>query len=178
MIPTPYKIIATLLATISILIAIIFYGHYQYTKGVKITTLVYETAIAKQKNDAAQLLVSVTTQVAAKEQSLQNAKNTQDIIDAQHTKTVSNLSSKLRNALDSASRVCDSSSGRGCGGGSASGQTVGSTDASANSTANADGVLSANLAGLLQKITLEADTINDAYASCRADSFAIRTLTK
>lgn len=175
MIPLPYKIIALLLAFIGIVGACMLYGHFQYARGVRITTLTYEAAIAKQKNAAAQQLALATTQVAEKEHSLQVAKDNQDIKDAQHTQTVSSLSGKLRDAL--ASSVCDNA---GCGGGSnsANGPTGSGANAGTNNATVRGGLFSADFVELLEQLTLKADTINDAYASCRADAFTIRGIEK
>lgn len=40
--------------------------------------------------------------------------------------------------------------------------------------AEADGLLSAQLTGLLQRLAREADEVNAAYASCRADALRLR----
>lgn len=178
MIPTPYKVIALLLTFIAIVGACMLYGHFQYARGVRITTLTYETAIAKQKNAAAQQLAVVTQQVEYKEQTLQAAKNTQDIKDVQHTQIVSSLSNKLRDALNANIRVCNSSTECGNGSSSANGKNIGNAVIGANNIASGNGILSANFADVLEQLTLDADTINNAYVACRADAIQIRDILK
>lgn len=172
-----YKLLAILIALLALIGALLGYGHFQYNKGVKVTTLVYDAAIAKQKDVAAQQLASITMQVAEKEHSLQVAKDNQDIKDVQHTQTVNNLSGKLRDALNASRGLCN---GTGCGGGSgsASSAVVGNSDAGANDVANANGLLSTDFVGLLTRITLEADIVNNAYDACRSDALTIRGIAK
>lgn len=171
---TPYKLLAGFIYMLALMALAALYGHAQYLKGVKLTTLKYETAIAKQKDAASQKLAEVTTQVAVKEHSLQVAKDNQDIKDAQHAKIVSNLSSKLRNAINTTGGLCDSSAGRGIRSGGASGAISGNANGSTNDAAHGDGILSADFAQLLEQLTRKADDINNAYASCRADAISIR----
>ena len=174
---TPYKLLAGFITMLALLAVVALYGHRQYNKGVQLTTLKYETTIAKQKDAAAQQLATAATQVAEKEHLLQLAKDKQDITDAQHTKTVNNLSSKLHNALNASGGLCN---GPGCGrGGSSASDAVNcNSHVSASDASGCDRVFSAGVADLLEQLTLKADVINNAYTACRADAIQIRSVTQ
>ena len=176
---TPYKLLAGFLAMLAMLAAVALYGHRQYNKGVQLTTLRYETAIAKQKAAAAEQLAVVTTQIAAKEQILQLAKDKQNITDAQHTKTINTLSGKLRVALNASSGLCDgTSAGCGLGGGGTSVAANCDAHTSSNDTTGCGRIFSAGVADLLEQLTFKADAINNAYTACRADAIQIRTVSQ
>ncbi len=176
MIPMQYKAIALLVAIIALAGAFFGYGHHQFGKGVQITTDRYETALAKQKAEAATMLAGETAKTRATEQALQAFKNTQELNDANHQKIVADLSDRLRRAAGPAMRLRDPNATPGCwaGGGSAPSQTTSPTDTGPADGTQTAGLLSAELTGLLSKLTREADDINDAYASCKADSIAVR----
>lgn len=133
----------------------------------------YITAIAKQKADAAALLANLTTKNAAKEKALQDFTNLSNERDDLHEKTEDILAGKLA-AANVAGRMRDPNAGCGSGGASPGGQVAASADPGGKDAAQADGLLSAELTGLLARLTKEADTINDAYASCRTDAYKVR----
>lgn len=172
---TQAKIIAILLSVIALGIAVLGYGHYQYTKGVKVTTTTYEAAIEKQKGEAAQLLEAETAKVLARERELADLKAKQEQQDAQHQKTIIDLQARLRAAAGPAGRLRDPNApGCGGGGGGAIGAPAADPGSRPSDGAEAGGLLSAQLSGLLQRLTFEADAINVAYASCRSTLTAER----
>lgn len=127
------------------------------------------------KTEAAATLVSETAKTRTAEQALQDMKNTQELHDADHQKTVADLSDRLRRLAGPAGRLRDPHAA-GCGGssGSAPGAAAPATGDRADDAAQTGGLLSESLSGLLSRLQREADTINIAYASCRADTYAVR----
>ena len=134
-------------------------------------------SIDKQKQDAADLLIKETARANAAEKALQDAKNAQEVKDVQAQKTVNALQSRLA-ALTVDGRLRDPNAGRGGGSGGPQGSTPSATGNSPDRGTEAAGLLSAELTGLLQRLQREADEINNAYLSCRADAFAVREKTK
>lgn len=124
---------------------------------------------------AAATLASETAKTRSAEQALQDLKNTQELHDATHQKTVADLSSRLRSLAGSAGRLRDQHA-TGCGAGSSNAPAAAATATGdrADDAAQAGGLLSVPLTELLGRIVREADTINIAYASCRADAYAVR----
>lgn len=124
-----------------------------------------ELKVARDERDLAQ--GKLNTALAAQERA-----------DDANKEIVAGFEVKLRAARAlSAGRMRDPnatgcrSGGQDPGGQGASGPVSGGSNAS-----EASGLLSAELTGLLDKLTGEADDINVAYASCRADAFTIRAL--
>lgn len=129
-----------------------------------------KAAVAEQKAQAAKTLAAETERVRGAEQALQTALNTQNTKDYTNAQKIETLRRRLADAA--AVGLRDPSSGS-CGGGSASAATAAPGVSTADTT-QASGVLSASLVGLLQSITIDADRINAAYASCRADAYEVR----
>ena len=127
------------------------------------------------KAQAAATLASETAKTRSAEQALQASKNTQELQDAAHQNTVADLSGRLRRLAGPAGRLRDPHA-VGCGGdsGGAPGAAATTPGDRADNNPEASGLLSAGLSGLLQRLQLEADTINIAYTSCRADAYAVR----
>ena len=158
------------------LLAVLFSGEqYIEGRGYSRAQAECQAATNKLKADAAAELASLTAKTRSAEQALQDLKNTQELQDATHQKTVADLSSRLRNLAGADGRLRDPhAAGCGDGGSNATGEAATAAGDSANDTTQTGGLLSADLSGLLQRLQLEADTINVAYASCRADAFAVR----
>lgn len=171
------KIIAALVAIIALAAAMLGYGHYQYGKGVQHTTDRYERAIKTQEAEAATKLADETEKTRLLEHALQAARNNQELKDANHRKTVSDLTSSLRRAAGFGLRLRDpNATPAGCwpSGSGTQGPTSAAAGGRPADGAEAGGLLSAELTGLLQRLQREADDINVAYASCRADAYAVR----
>lgn len=131
----------------------------------------YSDKIMKQKAEAVTLLAAETGKAAATEKALHDFKNTQENTDAVAEKTVSILADKLH----AAGRLRDpSATGCGLGGGGPQGQVGAAAGGSVGNAAQAGGLLSESLTRLLAELTRDADEINVAYASCRADAIMIR----
>ena len=135
----------------------------------------FTAALNAQKAQAAAKLASETDKVLQAERALSHLKNLQELQDATHQKTVADLSSRLRTLAGAAGRLRDPHA-TGCGpsGGGAPGAAATAPGDRADNSPEASGLLSAGLSGLLQRLQLEADTINIAYTSCRADAYAVR----
>ena len=153
----------------AILVAVLGYGHRQYSKGYKIATVEANTKIDRQKLDASAVLMKETTRANTAEHALQDFKNTQELKDVDHTKTVTGLSDQLRRAAGVAIRLRDPNAAPGCrlGGGGPTSPSAAPTGASADNRAEASGLLSTDLTELLQRLTREADEVNNAFASCK-----------
>ena len=170
------KLIGLLLAFIAISGAFLGYGHYQYGSGVKVTKDHYEAAIKAQEAEAATTLAAETDKTRLLERSMRAALNNQELKDATNQKTVSDLSDRLRRAAGPALRLRDPNSVAGCGpsGGGTPGATVAAPGDRPADAPQAGGLLSVQLSDLLTRLLREADDINDAYASCRADAYTVR----
>lgn len=131
----------------------------------------YDTALAKQKAEAAGLLATETARALAAERQARELRDQQEKTDAKHLKTVAVLQDRLLALSGPDGRLRDphAQPGRGGSGGGAEGPaTTGAADRPGDG-AQAGGLLSAELSGLLRSRLIEADTINAAYTSCRAD---------
>jgi hypothetical protein len=135
----------------------------------------YETALAKQKLDAEKTLSAANARVLEAEQALALLKTQREKTDATNKQTVVALSDRLAQ-LASSNRLRDphATAGCGCGGDTAPAATATAAGPGHADPAQTAGVLSAELTGLLQQLTREADEINIAYASCRADAIDMR----
>ena len=145
---------------------------------------VYEAEISRLNTEAAAALAKETERVLLIEQALHQSKNNQDLKDDQNRQTIAGLSARLRalagpaGSAPSAVRLRDpnfqaAAQCRG-GGDRPPGDPATATAAGPTDRAEAGGLLSEPLAELLQRLTREADDINAAYASCRADAYTVR----
>ena len=136
------------------------------------------TAATNQlKAQAAATLASEADKALQAERALSRLKNLQELQDAAHKSTVADLSDRLRRLAGPAGRLRDPHAvGCGRGSGGAPGAAATTPSDRADNNPEASGLLSAGLSGLLQRLQLEADTINIAYASCRADAYAVRAV--
>lgn len=164
------------IAVVAALLAALFFGE-QYIEGRGYDRAKAEdtAAINKQKAEAATTLATETNKALQAERALSHLKNLQELQDADHQKTVAGLSARLRDLAGPAGRLRDPNAA-GCGGGGsgAPGEAAPTPGGRPADPAEAGGLLSADLSGLLQRIQLEADVVNNAYTSCRADAFAVR----
>jgi len=164
--------LATALAVIVVMSSV---WHYIDGRGYDRATAEYTSQINAQKSEAAALLASESAKVRAAEHALQAHLNAQNLKDFENAKNLAALSDRLRAAAGPARRLRDPAA-TGCGGSSAGapGATAAAPGDRAADDAQTGGLLSADFTGLLQRLTREADDINAAYASCRADAFAVR----
>ena len=135
----------------------------------------YTAAIQKLQAEAATTLATETDKTRSAEQALATAKNNQELKDAARQKTIAGLSDRLRSAAGPAGRLRDPNATQ-CGGsgGSPPGDPATATAAGPTDRAEAGGLLSGPLTELLQRLARDADDINAAYASCRADAYTLR----
>lgn len=135
----------------------------------------WKAATDKLKAEAIATLASETAKTRAAEQALQAHTHQQEVSDANHQKTVAALAERLRAAAGPTWRLRDPNA-PGCWGSSRSapGSTAPAPADRPDDGTQADGLLSAELTGLLHRLQREADDINIAYASCREDAFAVR----
>lgn len=138
----------------------------------------YMAAIERLHAEAAATLADQVNKTRSAEQALIDAKNKQDLKDATHSQTLADLSVRLRRAADragTAGGLRDPNAAQcGRGGGAPPPGPATAASPGAADPAEAGGLLSEQLAGLLQQLTREADDINAAYASCRADAYTVR----
>lgn len=135
----------------------------------------FTEATARQKAEAARVLAVEVAKVAAAQAALQEFKNQQEIKDAGNQKTVVALSARLRDLAGPAGRLRDPhASGCRRGGGDAPTAAAPAPGDRADDATEAGGLLSEQLTGLLQARFREADEINTAYISCRADAYSVR----
>lgn len=136
-----------------------------------------DAQIQRQKAEAAATLAAETEKVRERSRFMNAMLTNQNLKDSAHEKTVADMSDRLRLAAGPAGRLRDPhAAGCGGGGGGTPAGSVGSADGGAADRTEAGGLLSVPLTELLQRALREADDINVAYASCRADSFAVRSV--
>ncbi|MBU2539155.1 MAG: hypothetical protein KKH22_12035 [Proteobacteria bacterium] len=154
-----------------------FWANHQQGIGEARATAAYNKAIDDQKLTAAATLALETAKTVAIEKRLQDLKNRQEVKDANNKKITAALTARLHDLTDPHGRLRDPHADAECG--SRSGGTNDSNAAGPGNSPDhgteATGILSAELSGLLQRLTIEADEINNAYISCRADAEAVRT---
>lgn len=163
------KIIAFLAAALFAVVAGLgIYGHGKKA-GAEAVRLRYEAALGQQKAQAAAELAAETAKTRSAERLAEEALAEQERKDATNEKQVSDLRDRLRAAAGPAGQLRDPFA-PGCRGGSDSAAAPGGAapaDRRADG-AEAGGLLSAELSGLLERLLSEADEINIAYSSCRA----------
>lgn len=171
-------IIALVLSVLALIALLLAYGNWRESEGVRVTKMTYDAALAKQKKEAAALLANETAKTKISEEALSNLKNLRELQDVENQKTVAGLSARLRDLAGPTERLRDPhAAGCGCGGRGATGQAAGADVDRADNGADAGGLVSQPLTDLLFKITDNAEQINLAYISCRADSVSTRAIS-
>ena len=132
----------------------------------------YEEALRQQAVQAARKYADALIDNAAATQALNDFKNIQEVKDVANQKTSAHQADRLRQLAGAAERLRDPHQTTECrgGGSSASGGAPAAPGDRADDATQATGLLSKELSGLLRKLTIEGDAINDAYTSCRADA--------
>lgn len=172
------KLIGAVVTLFWIAASVWMYGSSQYKKGAESMRTMYAHAIDTQKIEAAKTLADETARVAMATQALQTAKDQQELKDAKNKSTIATLADRLRTAADPSGRLRDPNA-TGCrgGGDSASSDIASRADNRADNTTEAGGLFSRAASELLARITREADEINAAYMSCRADAYGVRGIS-
>lgn len=169
------QIIAALVAFITAMSGALMWGEHRYNQGEEANKKIYQQALDRQKIRAAATLAAETAKAADREAELQDLKNQQELKDATYQKTTADLSDRLRRAAGAAGRLRDPHApGCGAGGSGATSQAASAATGGAADPAEAGGLLSVPLTDLLAETLREADDINVAYASCRADAYTVR----
>ena len=174
------KLAAVLALVLLVLLGLLWFGYDPWANrqqgiGEKRATDAYNLAITRQKTAAATLLAVETGKADAGTKQLKELKLQQEKNDAKNQSTVKNLESRLRIAAGDGGRLRDPNAA-GCGVGSVSSPGADPTAASPGAADDAEtgGLFSAGATELLQRLTREADEINNAYASCRPDAMNVR----
>ncbi len=140
-------------------------------------TVECNSKIDQLKLDAARLLAAETAKVVAARAELRKFKDEQELKDAKNTKTVLTQERRLRGLSTADGRLRDpNATNEGCRCSRVGGQNsdTAASDNRTNDGTETGGLLSKELSGLFKQLTKEADDINIAYASCRADGAAVR----
>lgn len=164
------------IAAVLALVAALFFGEqYIESRGYDRARAEDQVAADKSKREAAATLANETAKTHSAEQELQDLKNTQELQDATHQKTVADLSSRLRNLAGANGRLRDPhAAGCGPGGDRPTSEAAPATGGSPADPAQAGGLVSAELTQFLFEQAASADAINIAYSSCRADAYSVR----
>lgn len=163
------------LAVLAVLAGLYALERHIEQRGYDRATAVHTAVIKQLQAEAATTLATETAKTRSAEQALATAKNNQELQDATHQKTIAGLSDRLRSATGPAGRLRDPNATQcGGGGGSPPGDPATSTAAGPTDGTEACGPLSEPLTELLRRLTRDADDINAAYASCRADAYTLR----
>lgn len=179
LVPLPYRLLALALAVAGLIAGYLAWAAHQQGIGEQRATARYTATLEAQKREAAATLAHEIAKTAAVEKQLQASKDQQEITDANNQKTITNMAGRLRTLAGISGRLRDPNADSGCGdgGGHGTAQPAPAAGLGDDHAAQAPGLLSADLSGLLQRLTQEADEINNAYTSCRADSQAVREIS-
>lgn len=179
---THYKITGALALALLLVLATLWLGYgpwatRQQAIGEARATTAYNAAIKQQKTAAGELLAAETGKANTATAALNAFKLQREKDDAQNKSTIADLAVRLRTVAGPAGRLRDPNA-TGCGGGSsgAPGADPARAGGGAADAAETGGLFSAGATELFQRLTREADDINNAYASCRPDTLNIRRL--
>lgn len=170
------KLGAGLLLAVGLAAGYFAWADHQQGIGEDRATERYEKAISKHRLAAARLLAQETDKVRLVEKEIERWKQKQEVDDERNRKHVENLAARLRDLAGPAGRLRDPRAGTGHGGDAPQGGAAAAACGGDGDTAQTGGLLSAELTGLLRRLTAEADEINMAYISCRADAVAVREI--
>ena len=179
---SPVRWILLAVALASLVLAYFAWAAHQQGIGEARADAVWTVKVKIQKAEAVLLLDSERKKVAIGEQNLRNFKDKQEIQDGKNRTKVVGLERRLRAAATAnanAGRLRDPHAER-CGPSSPTAPSPVAADPvdSPRDVAEGAGALSKPLTELLFELTREADEINLAYQSCRADAMSIREATK
>lgn len=164
------------IAAVVALLVVLFVGEQTIERrGYDRAMYEAQAQIEGSKRAAADRLALEIQKTRRAEEALQTAKNTQELKDANHQKTVESLSDRLRALAHSSGRLRDPhATGCGAGGGGSQGQPPAAPGDRPSDPAEAGGLLSKQLTEFLLGQAADADQLNNAYLACRADSMNIR----
>ena len=174
-----YRILA-----IGALLGLLVWGYsswasHQQGIGEARATAAYNVAIVQQKIAVGKLLATETARVNAATAKLIDLKTEREKKDVENQSTIAELAVRLRAATGAAGRLRDpNAAGCGGGGGGAPGADPGRADGGATDGASDTGLLSKQLTEFLLGQAADADQVNLAYASCRADTLSLREVLR
>lgn len=170
-----WRLLAALALAAALWAGYVHWRDVQRGIGDAAATQRYNAAIAAQKADAAAKLEDARKRVENAEGTAAALRQDQDLKDTKNAKIVADLRGQLRDARGLrdpyATPVRCGAGGAGAGAESAASAATGGNDAT-----QANGLLSPQFAGMLQHWAAEADAVNIAYASSRADAERLRGL--
>jgi membrane protein involved in colicin uptake len=168
-------ILPKIIAVAALLAALFFVERYIEGRGYDRAFVEARAQVEASKRAAAERLALETQKTRAAEQALQAATATQNTKDAAHAKTINDLSARLRTLSGPAGRLRDPhATGCGTGGGGTESAATATANTGAADGAQAGRLLSGPLTELFLRVAREADDINAAYTSCRADAYTVR----
>ena len=169
------KVIAFLLAIIGLAVGIYFFGEHRFQQGDDAASLRWGSVVDKMKIEAAADLAKEVLKTKSVEDVLASALHERELKDADNHKTIEVLSTYIRNLVGDTGRLRDpNATGCGSSGGGTAGQTFSSASSGPADGTETGGLLSVQITELFTGIVREADDINEAYISCRADSLQVR----
>jgi hypothetical protein len=165
---------------LAVLVALVLgYGEWRAHNARTAEAQKWELAVTKLKAEASKQLAAETKWALNLERELLKATQELEAMNAKRREETRAAERRLADAVRAGGgRLRDPNAGRGCGGGGAQAQAAGRAGPGEGDGAEAGGVLSAELTGLLQRLTREADDINDAYAVCRPDAMNARKINE
>lgn len=173
----PTRWIVLGVVVLAVLASFVGYGEWRASSAEAAESQRWELEVGRMKVEAAGLLATETRKVLALERQLGAVRAAQEKTDAENSKTVAALREDLRRKSRAAGGpgLRDPFAAEcGGGGGSAEGAAAAGADGGGADATETGRLLSAELEGFLIDRLSEADDINIAYASCRADSQAVR----
>lgn len=173
----PYRWLLGLMLVASLLVGAWYLERKIEQRGYDRAESIYTKKIAEQKAEATKLLGDEKDKVAGLEKAMLQSSLLQEIKDANSAKTIAGLRGQLAGLADADGRLRDPNAQEPrCRGSGGSPQTQSASDPRSGPShpAEATGLLSAELSGLLQRLTSEADELSNAYSSCRADTIQVR----
>lgn len=176
LIPLPYKILAMVILCAALVAGYFGWQTHQRSIGAEAQRLVDAQAIQDQKNEAARILAAETAKVAATEKTLRAFVSAQEVQSVKDQRVAADLGRQLRAATIDG-RLHDPFARSGDCSAAADSGTAAPPGDSAGDPAPPGGLLSAELTGLLQRLTAEADELSNAYTACRAWSVEVKEQT-
>lgn len=173
----PTRLMIVLGLALALLASFVGYGELRAHQATQATAQKYQSAIDKQKVEAAGVLAVQTRKVLALERELGTMRAQQEA-DYEKRRMDSRAAEQALAgaAARNGGRLRDPNAGRGDSCGHPEGADQPDTAGREGDPGEASGLLSVQLSDLLRRVLREADEINDAYSLCRADAIGVRTI--
>jgi hypothetical protein len=174
----PYRLYVEIALVVAIAGGATYAVHHYGNKRAVAQYELDQAAVNKQKAEASAQLAAATAKVRATESALAAFKDKQEITDANNRELTQAQERRLVAIAGPAGRLRDPYAGRGGGSGGAAGQAPASAGGGAADAAESPGLLSKEASRFFLELAAEADEINNAYASCRADALNLRAAVR